>query len=136
MTGKVPDHAEVSEHGNPARRRRTSRVTHRVKTHSRNGRRAITRSKQCAGSPHGRECGQRIRPGDDTAWTAPDRVRVPEATGRPLLWRRVVDALGHAPDAEKAAAPWREPGRAGLTPEVLVERLETYVESFLEQFDR
>ncbi|MFJ7198114.1 MULTISPECIES: phosphotransferase family protein [unclassified Streptomyces] len=172
------------------------------------------------------------RPRDYEAWTAPDRVRVPEATGRPLLWRRAVDvirreppayvpkflhrdfhpgnvlfdgagarsgisgvvdwvetswgpadldvahcstalallhgvpagmsfagryeaaggrtaasaadhlywrlldALAHAPDAEKLATPWRELGRTDLTPPVLAERLEGYVESLLEQFDR
>ncbi|MEV7849646.1 MULTISPECIES: phosphotransferase family protein [unclassified Streptomyces] len=171
------------------------------------------------------------RPRDYEAWTAPDRVRVPEGTGRPLLWRRAVDvlrreppayaprflhrdfhpgnvlftgegaglriggvvdwvetswgpadldvahcstalallhgvpagmgfagryeeaggrlatgadhlywrlldALGYAPDAEKLAVPWRELGRTDLTPGVLAERLETYVESLLEQFDR
>ncbi|WP_329197497.1 phosphotransferase family protein [Streptomyces sp. NBC_01435] len=171
------------------------------------------------------------RPRDYEAWTAPDRVRVPEGTGRPLLWRRAVDvlrreppayaprflhrdfhpgnvlftgegaglriggvvdwvetswgpadldvahcstalallhgvpagmgfagryeetggrlatgadhlywrlldALGYAPDAETLAVPWRELGRTDLTPGVLAERLETYVESLLEQFDR
>ncbi|MFD7619329.1 phosphotransferase family protein [Streptomyces sp. NPDC059802] len=174
----------------------------------------------------------RTRPRDYEAWTAPDRVRVPEATGRPQLWRRAVDvirreppayapkflhrdfhpgnvlfggegaelrisgvvdwvetswgpadldvahcstalallhgvpagmgfagryeaaggrlagsaadhlywrlldALAHAPEAEKVAVPWRELGRTDLTPEVLTERLENYVESLLEQFDR
>ncbi|GGV89435.1 hypothetical protein GCM10015535_43140 [Streptomyces gelaticus] len=171
------------------------------------------------------------RPRDYEPWTAPDRVRVPDATGRPLLWRRAVelirreppayvpkflhrdfhpgnvlfdgaaaeprvsgvvdwvetswgpadldvahcstalallhgvpagmsfagryeaaggrlaasgadhlywrllDALAYAPDAEKPAVPWRELGRTDLTPVVLTERLENYVENLLEQFD-
>ncbi len=33
------------------------------------------------------------RPRTYEAWTAPDRVRVPEATARPGLWRRAVDAI-------------------------------------------
>lgn len=52
-----------------------------------------------------------------------------------LYWR-LLDALAHAPDAEKLATPWRELGRTDLTPPVLAERLEGYVESLLEQFDR
>ncbi|MCX4847298.1 phosphotransferase family protein [Streptomyces sp. NBC_00893] len=181
---------------------------------------------------HRVEVDDRTRPRDYEAWTGPDRVRVPAATARPLLWRRAVDvirreppayvprflhrdfhpgnvlflgegarlriggvvdwvetswgpadldvahcstalallhgpsvgmgfagqyaaaggrplasgadhlywrlldALAHAPDAEKVAVPWRELGRADLTPGVLMERLEKYVECLLEQFDR
>ncbi|MET9656495.1 aminoglycoside phosphotransferase family protein [Streptomyces sp. NPDC006510] len=181
---------------------------------------------------HRVEVTDRTRPRDYEAWTAPDRVRVPAATGRPGLWRRAVDvirreppayeprflhrdfhpgnvlfggegadlrisgvvdwvetswgpadldvahcstalallhgvpagtgfagqyeaaggrlagngadhlywrlldALAHAPDAEKLAVPWRELGRTDLTSEVLTRRLENYVESLLEQFDR
>ncbi|WNI21201.1 aminoglycoside phosphotransferase family protein [Streptomyces sp. ITFR-16] len=33
------------------------------------------------------------RPRAYEAWTAPDRVRVPEATARPGLWRRAVDVI-------------------------------------------
>ncbi|MER5276529.1 aminoglycoside phosphotransferase family protein [Streptomyces sp. NPDC002809] len=33
------------------------------------------------------------RPRAYEAWTAPDRVRVPEATARPELWRRAVDII-------------------------------------------
>ncbi|WP_443035506.1 phosphotransferase family protein [Streptomyces sp. BE230] len=33
------------------------------------------------------------RPRTYEAWTAPDRVRVPEATARPELWRRAVDVI-------------------------------------------
>lgn len=39
------------------------------------------------------------RPRDYEAWTAPDRVRVPDATGRPLLWRRAVDVIRREPPA-------------------------------------
>ncbi|MFE7616301.1 phosphotransferase family protein [Streptomyces sp. NPDC057496] len=179
---------------------------------------------------HRVEVTDRTRPRDYEAWTAPDRVRVPEDTGRPLLWRRAIeairreppayepfflhrdfhpgnvlftgqgsgariggvvdwvetswgpadldvahcstalallhgvpagtdfagryaaaggrpvasgadhlywrllDALAHAPDAEKVATPWRELGRADLTPGLLTERLESYVECLLDQF--
>ncbi|MFJ2899472.1 phosphotransferase family protein [Streptomyces sp. NPDC087218] len=179
---------------------------------------------------HRIEVTDRTRPRDYQAWTAPDRVRVPEGTGRPLLWRRAIevirreppayeacflhrdfhpgnvlftgqgagtriggvvdwvetswgpadldvahcstalallhgvpagtdfaeryaeaggrpvasgadhlywrllDALAHAPDAEKVATPWRELGRVDLTPELLTERLENYVECLLDRF--
>ncbi|MFE7774697.1 phosphotransferase family protein [Streptomyces sp. NPDC057445] len=35
------------------------------------------------------------RPRTYEAWTAPDRVRLPEPTERPELWRRAVDAIRH-----------------------------------------
>lgn len=47
-----------------------------------------------------------------------------------LYWR-LLDALGYAPDAEKVAVPWRELGRTDLTPAVLQQRLESYLESLL-----
>ncbi|MER5497257.1 MULTISPECIES: phosphotransferase [unclassified Streptomyces] len=179
---------------------------------------------------HRVEVTDRTRPRDYEAWTAPDRVRVPEGTGRPQLWRRAIevirreppayepcflhrdfhpgnvlftgqgpgtriggvvdwvetswgpadldvahcstalallhgvpagtdfaeryaeaggrpvasgadhlywrllDALAHAPDAEKVATPWRELGRFDLTSELLTERLENYVEHLLDRF--
>ncbi|WP_328334727.1 phosphotransferase [Kribbella sp. NBC_00382] len=43
----------------------------------------------------------------------------------------LLDALAFAPDAEKVAAPWRDLGRTDLTPELLQERLELYLESVL-----
>ncbi|WPW29551.1 hypothetical protein P6B95_20655 [Streptomyces atratus] len=39
-----------------------------------------------------------------------------------------------APDAEKAAVPWREPGRTAPAPEVLTARPEGYVECLLDRF--
>ncbi|MCZ7414862.1 aminoglycoside phosphotransferase family protein [Streptomyces sp. WMMC897] len=47
-----------------------------------------------------------------------------------LYWR-LLDALAVAPGAEKVAVPWRELGRADLTPAVLTRRLEEYVEALL-----
>ncbi|WP_344879086.1 aminoglycoside phosphotransferase family protein [Allokutzneria multivorans] len=44
---------------------------------------------------------------------------------------RLLDALAFAPDAEKVAVPWREVGREDLTPAVLAERLEDYLDSIL-----
>ncbi len=44
---------------------------------------------------------------------------------------RLLDALAFAPDAEKVAVPWREVGRVDLTPAVLAERLEDYLDSIL-----
>ncbi|MFF8916697.1 phosphotransferase family protein [Streptomyces sp. NPDC015032] len=39
------------------------------------------------------------RPRDYEAWTAPDRVRVPGATGRTRLWRRAIDVIRREPPA-------------------------------------
>ncbi|WP_262386978.1 aminoglycoside phosphotransferase family protein [Streptomyces sp. TRM49041] len=50
-----------------------------------------------------------------------------------LYWR-LLDALAYAPDAEKVALPWRELGRTDLTPQVLTERLETYLEALLTRY--
>ncbi|MEU9336437.1 aminoglycoside phosphotransferase family protein [Streptomyces sp. NPDC048290] len=47
-----------------------------------------------------------------------------------LYWR-LLDALGFAPDAEKVAVPWREAGRADLTPTLLTSRLEEYLHALL-----
>jgi aminoglycoside phosphotransferase (APT) family kinase protein len=47
-----------------------------------------------------------------------------------LYWR-LLDALGYAPDAEKVADPWRQVGRSDLTPAVLQERLEIYLQRVL-----
>ncbi|MFF1924443.1 phosphotransferase family protein [Streptomyces sp. NPDC058221] len=47
--------------------------------------------------------------------------------GDHLYWR-LLDALAFAPDAEKVAGPWRELGRDDLTPELLTERLEEYLQ--------
>ena len=50
-----------------------------------------------------------------------------------LYWR-VLDALAFAPDAEKVAVPWRELGREDLTPTVLTQRLERYLEALTERY--
>lgn len=48
----------------------------------------------------------------------------------------LLDALGYAPDAEKVATPWRALGRTDLTPAVLQDRLERYLEGLLALPDR
>lgn len=53
--------------------------------------------------------------------------------GHQRYWR-LLDALAFAPDAEKVAVPWRELGRADLTPEVLQHRLEHYLATVLERY--
>ncbi|MFC9744449.1 phosphotransferase family protein [Streptomyces niveus] len=50
-----------------------------------------------------------------------------------LYWR-LLDALAFAPDAEKVAVPWRELGRTDLTPTVLADRLEAYVQALLDRY--
>ncbi|MFF4458830.1 phosphotransferase [Streptomyces mirabilis] len=50
-----------------------------------------------------------------------------------LYWR-LLDALAYSPDAEKLAVPWRELGRADLTPELLGERLTAYVTGLFELY--
>ncbi|MCD9145992.1 phosphotransferase family protein [Streptomyces albireticuli] len=50
-----------------------------------------------------------------------------------LYWR-VLDALAFAPDAEKVAEPWREIGREDLTPAVLAQRLEEYLQALFSQY--
>ncbi|MFH9756171.1 phosphotransferase family protein [Streptomyces griseus] len=50
-----------------------------------------------------------------------------------LYWR-VLDALAFAPDAEKVAEPWREIGREDLTPAVLAQRLEEYLQAIFSQY--
>lgn len=50
-----------------------------------------------------------------------------------LYWR-VLDALGFAPDAEKVAVPWREMGRVELTPHLLRERLEGYLQALFARY--
>ncbi|MFJ4983387.1 phosphotransferase family protein [Streptomyces sp. NPDC088732] len=50
-----------------------------------------------------------------------------------LYWR-VLDALAFAPDAEKVAVPWREVGRADLTPLLLTRRLEEYLQALFARY--
>ncbi|MET9906282.1 aminoglycoside phosphotransferase family protein [Streptomyces sp. NPDC006476] len=48
---------------------------------------------------HGLRVPEADRPRTYEAWTAPDRVRIPENTSRPELWRRAVDVIRRpAPD--------------------------------------
>ncbi|GGW94875.1 hypothetical protein GCM10010297_15740 [Streptomyces malachitofuscus] len=44
----------------------------------------------------------RTRPRAYQAWTAPERVRPPEATRRPELWRRAVDVIRREPPDHRA----------------------------------
>ncbi|MFJ5727770.1 alpha/beta fold hydrolase [Streptomyces paradoxus] len=68
------------------------------------------------------------------------RERYESLGGRPLadgpehLYWRLLDALAYVPDAAKLAGPWRELGRTDLTPRVLGERLEAYVEGLMERY--
>ncbi len=57
-----------------------------------------------------------------------------QADGPDHLYWRLLDALAYAPDAAKLAGPWRELGRADLTPEVLGRRLAEYVTGLLERY--
>lgn len=50
-----------------------------------------------------------------------------------LYWR-LLDALAFAPDAEKVAAPWRDVGRADLTPTVLTRRMEGYLQTLFDRY--
>ncbi|MFD0509620.1 MULTISPECIES: aminoglycoside phosphotransferase family protein [Streptomyces] len=50
-----------------------------------------------------------------------------------LYWR-LLDTLAFAPDAEKVAVPWREVGRADLTPALLTRRLEGYLETLFARY--
>ncbi|MFE4053968.1 phosphotransferase family protein [Streptomyces sp. YIM B13518] len=50
-----------------------------------------------------------------------------------LYWR-LLDALAFAPDAEKVAVPWREVGRADLTPTRLTRRLEGYLQALFARY--
>ncbi|WP_411144476.1 phosphotransferase family protein [Streptomyces sp. x-80] len=50
-----------------------------------------------------------------------------------LYWR-MLDALAFAPDAEKVAIPWRELGRADLSPALLGDRLEAYLRELLRRY--
>ncbi|MFI5531270.1 phosphotransferase family protein [Kitasatospora sp. NPDC051853] len=59
-------------------------------------RRADLLARQLAAIHRTEAAGQR-RPRTYQAWTAPERVRVPERTTRPELWRRAVDVLRQPP---------------------------------------
>ncbi|MGW1728063.1 phosphotransferase family protein [Streptomyces sp. NPDC002306] len=57
-------------------------------------------------------------------------------TGDPAthLYWRLLDTLAFAPDAEKVAVPWRELGRVDLTPTVLTNRLEEYIQALFDRY--
>ncbi|MCS0604163.1 aminoglycoside phosphotransferase family protein [Streptomyces sp. LP11] len=63
-------------------------------------------------------------------YTAAGGTLAEDAADR-LYWR-LLDALAFAPDAEKVAVPWRESGRAELTPALLTGRLEDYLQALLD----
>ncbi|MFJ8162746.1 phosphotransferase family protein [Streptomyces sp. NPDC096136] len=50
-----------------------------------------------------------------------------------LYWR-LLDALAFAPDAEKVAVPWRALGRTDLTPRLMADRLEGYLDALFERY--
>ncbi|MFD7508653.1 phosphotransferase family protein [Streptomyces sp. NPDC059853] len=50
---------------------------------------------------HGLAVAGADRPRPYQAWTAPGRVRVPERTGRPELWRRAIAAIDREPPAHR-----------------------------------
>ncbi|MFE6888134.1 alpha/beta fold hydrolase [Streptomyces sp. NPDC057694] len=56
------------------------------------------------------------------------------ADGPAHLYWRLLDTLAYCPDAAKLAGPWRELGRDDLTPAVLGERLEAYVDGLLKRY--
>ncbi|MFF6874584.1 alpha/beta fold hydrolase [Streptomyces sp. NPDC012474] len=56
------------------------------------------------------------------------------ADGPEHLYWRLLDALAYVPDAAKLAGPWRELGRTDLTPRMVGERLEAYVEGLMERY--
>ncbi|MFE9117943.1 phosphotransferase family protein [Streptomyces sp. NPDC007172] len=49
-----------------------------------------------------------------------------------LAYWLLLDALAFAPDAEKVADPWRALGRTDLTPGLVAERLEDYLQAVLD----
>ncbi|GAA3805102.1 alpha/beta fold hydrolase [Streptomyces phyllanthi] len=56
------------------------------------------------------------------------------AEGPDHLYWTLLDALAYVPDAAKLAGPWRELGRADLTPATVSARLEAYVAGLLERY--
>ncbi|CAN3984659.1 phosphotransferase family protein [Kitasatospora purpeofusca] len=56
-----------------------------------------------------------------------------ESPGDHLYWR-LLDALAFAPDAEKVGVSWRDLGREELTPTVLAQRLEDYLQELLNRY--
>ncbi|MFE3942105.1 alpha/beta fold hydrolase [Streptomyces sp. NPDC059118] len=56
------------------------------------------------------------------------------ADGPDHLYWRLLDALHYCPDAAKLSGPWRDLGRTDLTPGVLGNRLEAYVDGLLRRY--
>ncbi|MFP1625198.1 phosphotransferase family protein [Streptomyces sp. 5K101] len=50
---------------------------------------------------HGLTVPERARPRTYQAWTSPERVRIPDATARPELWRRAVDVIRREPPVHR-----------------------------------
>lgn len=50
---------------------------------------------------HGLHPAEADRPRTYQAWTGPERVRIPETTTRPELWRRAVDVIRQPPPAHR-----------------------------------
>ncbi len=76
---------------------------------------------------HGAEAGMDF--GD--RYTTAGGTLAPDAPAH-LYWR-LLDTLGYG-DAEKLAVPWRDLGRADLTPEALVGRLEDYLDALFTRY--
>ncbi|MEU1622682.1 phosphotransferase [Streptomyces sp. NPDC005722] len=66
---------------------------------------------------HGLDAGEGDRPRAYQAWTAPERVRPPAATGRPDLWARAVDVIRRDPPAHEGCFLHRDfhPGNVLFT---------------------
>ncbi len=56
------------------------------------------------------------------------------ADGADHLYWRLLDALHYCPDATKLAGPWRDLGRHDLTPDLLGDRLEAYMDGLLQRY--
>ncbi|MGA5020038.1 phosphotransferase family protein [Streptomyces griseoincarnatus] len=76
---------------------------------------------------HGAQAGMDFR----DRYTTAGGTLAPDAPTH-LYWR-LLDTLGYG-DAEKVAVPWRDLGRADLTPEALVGRLEDYLDALFTRY--
>ncbi|WP_406299435.1 phosphotransferase family protein [Embleya sp. NBC_00888] len=83
---------------------------------------------------HAVEVDDRTRPRDYQAWTSPERVRAPDATGRPELWRRAIDLIRREPPPYRGCFLHRDfhPGNvlfAGHGPQARVAGVVDWVET-------
>ncbi|MER6614787.1 phosphotransferase family protein [Streptomyces xantholiticus] len=80
------------------------------------GRRAALLARQLV-RIHGLSVSERDRPRTYQAWTAPDRVRLPEVTDRPHVWQRAVDVIRRDPPAHRSCFLHRDfhPGNVLFT---------------------